>query len=919
LSSIAPLGPAAERIVPDGKFLRCGEQRFLVKGVAYGTFAPNGDRGQFPTRERAAEDFALMAGAGINTVRLYSLPPVDLLDEMARHGLRAMVGVPWSQHIAFLDDRALTLDIRRTVRDAVQSLASHPAVLVFALGNEISPGVVRWHGPERVERFLRELYDDCKATAPGSLLTYANYPPTEYLDLEFFDVCAFNVYLHREKQLRSYLDRLQHVAGNRPLLLAEAGGDSIREGEDGQAALTGMQLRAAFEAGLCGAIAFSWTDEWWRGGAAISDWAFGLVDAERCPKPVLAKVTRVFASAPFDDEQRRNWPKVSVVVCAHNAEDTIEECLVSLEQLRYPDVEVIVIDDGSRDATREIVRRHPFAALEEVSHCGLSAARNVGLGRATGDIVAYTDADVRVDPDWLTFLIQPFVSSDAVGVGGPNAVPADDPWMAQCVARAPGRPNCVLLDDRTAEHIPGCNMAFRRDALLAIGGFMPIFLRAGDDVDVCWRLQREGGWLAYSPSALVWHRHRTSVRGYWKQQLGYGEGETWLKGVHPEKFSGRQAVWHGRIYSQLPFVRSLFRTEVDTGVWGTAAFPSIYQLDTGFFAYLPHTARWLVLSLVLVLDGVLASFFGSPRLAYALGAVGGLGLATTVGKCIWHAWRTNLDGLSRAGHDAARGHRVRCRAMIAWLHLIQPLARMHGRIRGLMVRPSIDTHVDPHSPRRSLPTPSWADTWMALRLFVGARLERRFWSESWMDAGALLAGLTDWLRMSRIASRIAIDSGWSPHQDMSVDVGRWGHLILTVLCEDHGGGRCLHRVATQFRLTAFGGVMIGAVAVVWGTAVFQWPQVSLAVLAGGVAVALLAHWQLARTVAVARRAIAVVTRQAGLLGMAPTDASGAVGTADEDDRVTPRVSPAHASLRTGGDEEPGHDGANEVPRAAAAR
>ena len=754
-----------------------------------------------------------MARVGINTVRLYSLPPVDLLDEMARHGLRAIVGIPWAQHLAFLDDRQLSRDARRTVGETVRSLGGHPAVLLFALGNEIPPGVVRWQGQRQIERFLRELYDDAKAISPDSLFAYVNYPPTEYLDLECFDVCAFNVYLHKEEQLRGYLARLQHVVGNRPLLLAEAGVDSIREGEGGQAALAAMQVRAAFEEGLCGAVAYSWTDEWWRGGATITDWAFGLVDTKRHPKFSLVSVAEVFESAPFDEATRRSWPKVSVVVCAHNAADTMDECLESLERLRYPDVELMVIDDGSRDATRDIVHNHPSVSLTEVSRCGLSAARNIGLGLATGEIVAYTDADVRVDPDWLTYLVQPFMSSDAVGVGGPNVVPLDDPWMAQCVARAPGSPNCVLLDDRVAEHIPGCNMAFRRDALLAVSGFMPTFVRAGDDVDLCWRLQREGGRLAYAPSALVWHRHRPSLRAYWRQQVGYGEGETWLKAVHPEKFVGRQAAWHGRIYSELPSVRSLFRKEVDTGVWGTAAFPSVYQLDGSPFAHWPHTARWLVVSLVLILEGVAASFFSSPRLAYALWAVGGLGLAATLGKCIGYAWQTDLGRVSRIGSHSLRASRAWCRMTIAWLHLIQPLARMHGRIRGVLSRPSIDTPADIESARRPLPRPSRNDMSHALRLLAGARLEAQFWSESWMDAGFLLSELTAWLRASRIASQIEIDGGWSPQQDMSVRVGWWGRLTIRVLCEDHGGGRCLHRVASRLRLTPIGSMMAGALGI----------------------------------------------------------------------------------------------------------
>jgi O-antigen biosynthesis protein len=670
------------RIAADGKFLRAGDERFLVKGVTYGTFAPDADGYQFPSIQQIAADFRQMAQLGVNTVRTYTPPRRDLLDAAAAEGLRVMVGLPWSQHVAFLDDRALLRTIRREVSAKVADLGDHPAVLAFALGNEIPPGVVRWHGQLRVERFLRSLYEQAKGASPESLFTYVNFPPTEFLDLSFLDICAFNVYLHREANLRAYLARLQHISGQKPLLLAEAGADSIREGEDGQAEITSMHVRAAFEEGACGAIAFAWTDEWWRGGHPVDDWNFGLVDRARRPKPAAAAVAAAFADAPFAPAQQMAWPRVSVVVCAYNAADTLPDNLRSLEQLTYPDYEIILVNDGSTDRTSEI--GHSFARVRVIDtpNAGLSAARNVGLAEATGEIVAYTDADTRVDRDWLTFLVQPFLTSDVVGSGGPNVVPADDPPIAQCIARAPGGPTHVLLDDRIAEHVPGCNMAFRRDALLAIGGFNPIYLRAGDDVDVCWRLQARGWKIGFASSALVWHHHRSSVKAYWRQQVGYGEGETWLMAHHPEKFLDGRMLWRGRIYSPLPFVRSLWGTRINAGVWGTAAFPSVYRTDVHPFAFLPHSIRWQIVSFALTLAGlgVAATRQHSWASSMLLGS-GLIGLAATIAKNFAYAVRSDVDSLP--------GSKLWYRLTVAYLHFLQPLARIRGRIRGLLSPPAV--------------------------------------------------------------------------------------------------------------------------------------------------------------------------------------------------------------------------------------
>ena len=786
-----------QRVSVDGKFLNLENRRFLVKGVTYGTFAPR-DRGhQFPALPAVRRDFAAMARAGFNTVRVYTPPSPEVLDEAAAAGLRVLAGIPWTQHVAFLDDRALTETIRRDVVRQVRALADHPAVLMFALGNEIPPGVVRWHGRERVEQFLRDLCEDARDAAPGALFTYVNYPPTSYLDLSGFDVCSFNLYLHRDHELRAYLAHLQNVAGQKPLLLAEAGADSIREGLDGQAALTAQHVRAAFEEGACGAIAFAWTDEWWRGGFHIDDWNFGLVDRERQPKPALAAASRAFADAPFSADTRARWPRVSVVICAYNAADSIGECLASVDALDYPDFEVIVVNDGSTDATGAIADEWAARATADgrirrvitIPNGGLSAARNVGLEHATGEIVAYTDADVRVDPLWLAYLMQPFLASDVVGSGGPNIVPPDDPRIAQCVARAPGGPTHVLLDDRIAEHVPGCNMAFRRDALRAIGGFNPIYLRAGDDVDVCWRLQERGWRIGFAPAALVWHRHRSSVRAYWRQQVGYGEGETWLALKHPGKFIGGDMLWRGRIYSPLPFVRALYRDRLNTGTWGTAAFPSVYNMGASGLTFMPASAGWMVLTFALIVVSAGLDYFATDaaRAAFLLGSAG---LLASIVRCLRFAWQADFANAS-----------VRDRLLVAGLHLIQPLARLRGRIRGHFAAPAELSTSAAATTVRALPSLG-----RALALTAGVRLERRFWTEAWTSLPVVLDQLVDALRRQRGAGRVDIDEGWAERWDVALPIGGFARLEARGLVEEHARGSCLLRMSARLRPTS-GGVI----------------------------------------------------------------------------------------------------------------
>src|SRR5690606_34890147 len=134
------------------------------------------------------------------------------------------------------------------------------------------PDVIRWSGTARVTRFLDELAAAAKDSAPDCLLTYANYPPTEFLCPRRLDFITFNVFLHSRPALTEYLAHLHTVAEDRPLLLGECGIDSRREGPERQAEILSWTVQTALTSGLAGVVIFGFTDDWYRSGIRVEDW-----------------------------------------------------------------------------------------------------------------------------------------------------------------------------------------------------------------------------------------------------------------------------------------------------------------------------------------------------------------------------------------------------------------------------------------------------------------------------------------------------------------------------------------------------------------------------------------------------------------------------------------------------------------------
>jgi glycosyltransferase involved in cell wall biosynthesis len=774
----SPVAPA-QRVRIDGKFFRVGAQKFYPKGVTYGPFQPDAAGHTYPSPERAAADFELMTQLGANCLRVYHVPPRWFLDLAHEHGLKVLVDYYWPKHMCFLDDAEYREFARQATRQAAEAVAGHPAVFALTLGNEIPPDIARWYGARRIEAFIDELAGLVKNVDPHLLVTFANFPPTEFLQPGNLDFVSFNVYLHAPGPFANYLDRLQSIAGGKPLVLTEFGIDSQREGEDHKAQILSGHIEIGFRAGLAGMFIFSFTDDWHTGGHQIDNWFFGLTTRDRQPKDSFRAVAEQFQRAPYFPLPAT--PKVSVVVASYNGGRTLPACLDSLRHLHYPNYEVILVDDGSTDNTAQIASHYPEVRTIHQPNLGLSAARNTGIAAATGAIVAFTDSDCRVDEDWLYYLVGDLLKTDAAAIGGHNFPPPEDNWVAACVAVSPGGPAHVMLDDRNAEHIPGCNMAFWKWALEEIGYFDPLFRAAGDDVDVCWRLLQHNRRIVFSHAGFVWHYRRNTAGAYLKQQHGYGIAEALLRHKHPEYFNSLGGMrWRGRIYNPHRLAGAFGRSVIYHGMFGSGLFQTLYTPAPVGLTFLLTSLEWHV---VVTLGGVLLTLVWP-----ALWPLPVITFLTSLGVAVASAAQVELPAAQR---------RFWSRPLVAVLYFLQPILRGWPRYARRL--------------RRS-ETPLAARTTvreMAHRYQRVSSIQTlHYWNETGLERFEFLRALLE--RLDRDRWQASVDSGWDEH-DVQIHGDRFTKVVVNTVAENHGGNKRLLRVRLAARWTLVAKVFFWAV------------------------------------------------------------------------------------------------------------
>lgn len=230
--------------------------------------------------------------------------------------------------------------------------------------------------------------------------------------------------------------------------------------------------------------------------------------------------------------------KASVIVPAYNAAGLLPDCLGALKTqagLEFGvDYEVILVDDGSRDATAEVARSLGARVISQ-ANAGPAAARNAGVRASSAPIVAFTDADCVPDPDWLCQMLAPFGDPEVMGVKGVYRT-RERGLAPRFVQTEYASKYQRMLHQERIDHVDTYAAAYRRQIFIDNQGFDEIFRRPSvEDQELSYRLARKGYLLVFQPRAVVAHHHDLNLREYVERKFGIGYWKAVLLNWLPEK------------------------------------------------------------------------------------------------------------------------------------------------------------------------------------------------------------------------------------------------------------------------------------------------------------------------------------------------------------------------------------------------
>jgi len=230
------------------------------------------------------------------------------------------------------------------------------------------------------------------------------------------------------------------------------------------------------------------------------------------------------------------WPKVSVIIPAYNAEDTIESCLRSLTRQRYlGEFEVILVNNRSTDNTLELAKKQNVKVIDAFCSQGSYYARNVGLACSNSEIVAFTDSDCVADKNWIHYLVQHLTQNSQVGAVGGEIRHLERNAMEAIFGSTLGIKH--IKDENP--YLVTANVAYKMKVIKEVGPFDSTFL-SGGDVDISWRIFKKGYQIAVEPKAVIYHFPRKTPWSFFVQI--YKNGLGWAKTRRKHQIEDSQAL-----------------------------------------------------------------------------------------------------------------------------------------------------------------------------------------------------------------------------------------------------------------------------------------------------------------------------------------------------------------------------------------
>lgn len=507
--SVSLLSPALPTVAVRRKFLGRADRKFLLKATRLPDVASSLD---FSEKLGLSKRLDQAAASHATAVVLTAAQAETLLGIVGQAGLYALVEIT-------IDPS--DLDSPRGIRTTATRLAhtadvlrGDPALLGYLIDCPIKAGNLCGRALDEVRRRLDTLVRAIRESDGRALVAFKHRADAPTVVLADEDLIYVTLEKIAPADLGSAMLALHNLAGAHPLVIEF--GEELPGQEELVAHAFGLGAAGVVAPAMRPAASPGWLNV--RMLSAGELLPFATLDGSSTPLPAAT-------------------PMVSVVVCARDDDRTIAECLESIGRLQYPNYELIVVDEGSRDRSSEIAAVSSGARLIRASCAGFGAARNAAVRAARGELIAFTRADCVVDPDWLTLAVHAMLDCGLDGCCGPiYSSPELDGLVTRIIASLDCRTSRPATGDRVVELADG-NMIVRKVPLLDAGGFDPRFDDIGGDIDLSARMIDAGMALGWCPAGFVWRRGGNRFGEFYHRQITQGRADAILAIKRPARFS----------------------------------------------------------------------------------------------------------------------------------------------------------------------------------------------------------------------------------------------------------------------------------------------------------------------------------------------------------------------------------------------